>query len=41
VEVTAQRTAALDLNLVKAKNLAHPLSNGKWLQSLPGNETRK
>jgi streptogramin lyase len=41
VEVTAQRTAALDLNLVKTKNLAHQLSNGEWLQSFPGNETRK
>jgi virginiamycin B lyase len=41
VEVTTQRTAALDLNLVKTKNLAHQLSNGEWLQSFPGNETRK
>jgi virginiamycin B lyase len=41
VEVTAQRTAALDLNLVKTKNLSHQLSNGEWLQSFPGNETRK
>jgi len=41
VEVAAQRTAALDLNLVKTKNLAHQLSNGEWLQSFPGNEARK
>ena len=41
VEVAAQRTAVLDLNLVKTKNLAHQLSNGEWLQSFPGTETRK
>jgi virginiamycin B lyase len=41
VEVMAQRTAALDLNLVKTKNLAHQLSNGEWLQSFPGSEARK
>ena len=41
VEVAAQRTAALDLNLVKTKNLAHQLSNGEWLQSFPGTEARK
>jgi hypothetical protein len=41
VEVAAQRTSALDLNLVKTKNLAHQLSNGEWLQSFPGNEARK
>jgi virginiamycin B lyase len=41
IEVTAQGTAAVDLNLVKTKNLAHQLSNGEWLQSFPGDETRK
>ena len=41
VEVTAQQTAALDLNLVKTGNLAHQLSNGEWLQSFPGTQARK
>ena len=41
VEVTAQQTAALDLNLVKTKNLAHQLSNGEWLQSFTGTQARK
>jgi len=41
VEVTAQQASALDLNLVKAKNLAHQLSNGEWLQSFPGTQARK
>jgi virginiamycin B lyase len=40
-QVTAQQTAALDLNLVKTKNLAHQLSNGEWLQSFPGTAARK
>jgi hypothetical protein len=40
-EVSAQQTVALDLNLVKTKNLAHQLSNGEWLQSFPGSQTRK
>ena len=33
VEVMAQQAAALDLNLIKTKNLVHQLSNGEWLQS--------
>jgi streptogramin lyase len=41
VEVTAKLTAALDLNLVKTRNLAHQLSNGEWLQSFPGSQARK
>ena len=41
VEVTAQQTAALDLNLIKTKNLAHQLSNGEWLQSFTGTQARK
>jgi virginiamycin B lyase len=41
VEVIAQQTAALDLNLVKTKDLAHQLSNGEWLQSFPGSQARK
>jgi mono/diheme cytochrome c family protein len=41
VEVTAQQTAALDLNLVNTKNLARQLSNGEWLQSFTGTQQRK
>ncbi len=41
VEVTALDTAALDLNLVKTKNLAHQLSNGEWLQSFTGSQAQK
>ncbi|HEY7297627.1 MAG TPA: carboxypeptidase regulatory-like domain-containing protein [Xanthobacteraceae bacterium] len=41
VEVSAQQNAALDLNLVKTKDLAHQLSNGEWLQSFPGSQARK
>jgi virginiamycin B lyase len=41
VVIAAQQTAALDLNLVKTKNLAHQLSNGEWLQSFPGTQARK
>jgi len=36
VDVTAQKSAALDLSLVKTKNLEHQLSSGEWLQSIPG-----
>src|SRR5258707_258030 len=39
VEVTA--AAALDLNLVRTRNLAAQLSNGEWLQSFTGTEARK
>jgi streptogramin lyase len=41
VEVTADQTADLDLNLVKTKNLARQLSNGEWLQSFTGTQQRK
>jgi streptogramin lyase len=41
VEVTADQTAGLDLNLVKTKNLARQLSNGEWLQSFTGTQQRK
>ena len=40
-EVMARETAALDLNLIKTKNLAHQLSNGEWLQSFTGTQARK
>jgi virginiamycin B lyase len=41
VEVMVQQTAALDLNLIKTKNLARQLSNGEWLQSFTGSQARK
>jgi streptogramin lyase len=41
VDVSAQRTAVLDLNLVKTKALAGQLSNGEWLQSFTGTQERK
>ena len=41
VELMAQQAAALDLNLVKTKDLAHQLSNGEWLQSFTGTQARK
>lgn len=41
VEVTANQTADLDLNVVKTKNLARQLSNGEWLQSFTGTQQRK
>src|SRR5688500_814640 len=36
VEVTARQAATFDVTLVKTKNLTRQLSNGEWLQSLPG-----
>jgi len=36
VDVVAQKSAALDLGLVKTKDLEHQLSNGEWLLSIPG-----
>jgi hypothetical protein len=36
VDVTARQAAALEVNLVKTKDLEHQLSNGEWLLSLPG-----
>ena len=41
VEVSKQQIAALDLNLVKTKDLEHQLSNGEWLQSFPGTKPFK
>src|SRR6266568_5923293 len=41
VEVTEQVASALDINLVKTRNLAAQLSNGEWLQSFTGTEQRK
>ena len=41
VEVTAQKTASLDLKLIKTKDLAAQLSNGEWLMSMPGTDDDK
>ncbi len=41
VEVTGKQPAALDLNLVKTKDLEHQLSSGEWLQSFPGTKPFK
>jgi streptogramin lyase len=41
IDVAAQAPAALDINLVKTRNLSAQLSNGEWLQSFTGTEQRK
>jgi streptogramin lyase len=41
VEVAAGKTAAADLKLKKASDLAAQLSNGEWLASFPGTEAQK
>ena len=41
VEVAAQKTATLDLKLRKTEDLAAQLSNGEWVNSIPGNDPRK
>src|SRR5712692_4919160 len=41
VEVTAQKTATLDLKLKKTADLAAQLSNGEWLASIPGTDQQK
>src|SRR5262245_49828686 len=37
-EVTAQKTATVDLQLVRTKDLAAQLSNGEWMMSAPGDD---
>jgi streptogramin lyase len=41
VEVTAQKTASLDLKLRKTQDLAAQLTNAEWLMSMPGTEDDK
>ena len=41
VDVTAQKTATVDLKLHKAKDLAAQLTNGEWLMSMPGTQQQK
>lgn len=40
-EVSAGKTATLDLKLKKASDLAAQLSNGEWLASVPGTDQQK
>src|SRR5262245_18875852 len=41
VDVPAGAGATADLKLAKARNLASQLSNGEWLQSIPGADRQK
>jgi virginiamycin B lyase len=41
VEVAAGKTADAKVKLTKTKNLAHQMSNGEWIRSIPGNEQQK
>ena len=41
VEITAQKTATLDLKLGKTADLAAQLSNGEWMASAPGTDQQK
>jgi streptogramin lyase len=41
VEITAQKTASLDLKLRKTQDLAAQLTNAEWLMSMPGTEQQK
>jgi virginiamycin B lyase len=41
VELPAQQPAAVDLRLVKARDLAAQLSNGEWMASVPGTPQQK
>ncbi|PYS55805.1 MAG: hypothetical protein DMG13_02455 [Acidobacteria bacterium] len=40
-EVTAEKTAHLDLKLAKAQDLSRQLSNGEWLMSMTGTQQQK
>ena len=40
-EVTAQKTANVDLKLRKTQDLAAQMSNGEWIMSFPGSEEEK
>jgi virginiamycin B lyase len=41
VDVSPQSTATLDLRLIDTQNLAHQLSSGEWLHSIPGTDAQK
>ena len=40
-DVMPQKTATVDLNLDKTKNLSHQLSNAEWMMSFLGSEEQK
>ncbi len=41
IEVAAQKTTTHDLKLRKTEDLAAQMSNGEWINSIPGNDPRK
>jgi streptogramin lyase len=41
IEIAAQQTATHDIKLRKTEDLAAQLSNGEWINSIPGNDPRK
>ena len=41
VQITADKTAAMDLKLHKAKDLSSQLTSAEWLMSMPGTEEQK
>jgi len=41
VEITAQKTAQLDLKLRSARDLAYQLTNTEWIMSMPGTREQK
>ena len=41
IDIAQRQPAALDLNLVKTKDLERQLSSGEWLQSIPGTKQFK
>ncbi|MDA2934339.1 carboxypeptidase regulatory-like domain-containing protein [Acidobacteria bacterium AH-259-D05] len=41
VQITAQKTAQLDLKLRQARDLAYQLTNTEWIMSMPGTEEQK
>jgi streptogramin lyase len=41
VDIGPQSPATLDLRLVDTQNLAHQLSSGEWLHSIPGTDAQK
>ena len=41
VEVAAQKTTTHDIKLRKTEDLAAQLSNGEWVDSIPGNDPRR
>jgi streptogramin lyase len=41
IEIAAQQTTTHDIKLRKTEDLAAQLSNGEWINSIPGNDPRK